>query len=152
MEPAPAPAEDRPGRPLLSIGEVVGALAPEYPEVTPSSLRFLEREGLVVPQRTPGGHRLYRPADVGRLRRVKQWQRERLSLAEIRARLAAHDRLPAPEQLAATFLEHALAGRPAPPGGRSSRPTRPGCPWRSCSRRCSARRSTRWATAGRPAG
>jgi MerR family transcriptional regulator, light-induced transcriptional regulator len=108
----PAPAEDRSGPPRLSIGEVVEALALEYPEVTPSSLRFLEREGLVVPQRTPGGHRLYRPADVDRLRRVKRWQRERLSLAEIRARLAAHDRLPAPEQLAATFLEHALAGQP----------------------------------------
>ena len=101
------------GAALLPIGGVVAALTPEFPDVTPSSLRFLEREGLLVPRRTPGGHRLYGPAHLERLRRIKQWQRARLSLAEIRERLAALDRLPASDRLADSFLEQALAGRAA---------------------------------------
>ena len=111
MEGAPSPPSTATPEPLRSIGEVVSLLAPEYPDVTPSSLRFLEREGLVVPRRTPGGHRLYGEADVARLRRVKRWQRERLSLAEIRQRLNAADLLPPPQELARAFLEQALAGR-----------------------------------------
>jgi DNA-binding transcriptional MerR regulator/methylmalonyl-CoA mutase cobalamin-binding subunit len=98
-------------RPLVPIGAMVAAVAPEYPDVTVSSLRFLERQGLLVPRRTAGGHRLYAPEHVARLRRIKRWQRERLSLAEIRERLAALDRLPAPVRLGEAFLEHALAGR-----------------------------------------
>ena len=98
---------------LLSIGQVVALLSPHYPDVTPSSLRFLERAGVVEPRHTPGGHRLFAPADVERVRRVKEWQRERLSLAEIRRRLAAAGNLPAPPELAATFLDHCLAGQPA---------------------------------------
>jgi methanogenic corrinoid protein MtbC1 len=101
------------GTALLPIGGVVAALAPEFPDVTPSSLRFLEREGLLVPQRTPGGHRLYGPEHLERLRRIKGWQRARLSLAEIRERLAALDLLPASDHLADAFLEHALAGQAA---------------------------------------
>jgi DNA-binding transcriptional MerR regulator/methylmalonyl-CoA mutase cobalamin-binding subunit len=111
MEGAPSPPSTAAPEPLRSIGEVVALLAPEYPDVTPSSLRFLEREGLVVPRRTPGGHRLYGENDVARLRRVKRWQRERLSLAEIRQRLTAADLLPPPQELAQAFLEEALAGR-----------------------------------------
>jgi methanogenic corrinoid protein MtbC1 len=99
------------GDELISIGDVVARLYPQYPDVSPSSLRFLEREGLIVPRRTRGGHRLYSQEDVGRLRRIKEWQRERLSLAEIRARLATAEALPSPERLAAQFLEAALAGR-----------------------------------------
>ena len=98
---------------LLPIGAVVAALAPDFPDVTPSSLRFLEREGLLVPRRTPGGHRLYGPEHLERLRRIKHWQRARLSLAEIRERLLALDRLPATDLLAVSFLDQALAGRAA---------------------------------------
>ncbi|HVL24309.1 MAG TPA: cobalamin-dependent protein [Thermomicrobiales bacterium] len=95
---------------MLPIGAVVAALQRDYPDVSHSSLRFLEREGLVTATRTPGGHRLYAPADVERIRHIKEWQRQRLSLDDIRQRLAALDRLPAPATLAASFLEQATAG------------------------------------------
>jgi DNA-binding transcriptional MerR regulator/methylmalonyl-CoA mutase cobalamin-binding subunit len=95
---------------LLSIGAVVAELQPAYPDVTHSSLRFLEREGLLRATRTPGGHRLYSPADVVRVRQIKDWQAQRLSLEDIRQRLEAQDRLPAAPVLAETFLRQVLAG------------------------------------------
>ncbi len=59
---------------LLSIGQVVTHLQAEYPDVSHSSLRFLEREGLVTPHRTPGGHRLFTKQDVDRVRQIKRWR------------------------------------------------------------------------------
>lgn len=96
----------------LTIGEVVKVLQPEFPELTMSSLRFLERIGLLAPERTPGGHRLYSLQDIERIRQIKRWQRARLSLAEIRERLermAQHD----PTKLAAQLLELLLQARTA---------------------------------------
>lgn len=97
-------------RTLLSIGDVVALLRRSYPDVTHSSLRFLEREGLIRATRTPGGHRLYRAADVERIRQIKAWQAQRLTLEAIRQRLALLDRLPPPEVLAQEFVERAVAG------------------------------------------
>ena len=97
---------------LLPIGAVVAELRPSYPEVTHSSLRFLEREGLIDPVRTPGGHRLYSRADIDRIQQIKAWQSERLSLDEIRQRLAAQSELGAPSALTRRFLEAALEGSP----------------------------------------
>jgi MerR family transcriptional regulator, light-induced transcriptional regulator len=95
---------------LLPIGRVVAELRRAYPDVTHSSLRFLEREGLVVPTRTPGGHRLYARQDLDRVRRIKAWQAQRLSLDEIRQRLAAFRELGPPAALAGRFLDEALRG------------------------------------------
>jgi methanogenic corrinoid protein MtbC1 len=95
---------------LRSIGDVVAELRNDYPEVTRSSLRYLEREGFLAANRTAGGHRLYSVADIDRVRRIKRWQAQRLSLQEIRQRLAELDRLPVAETLAARFLELAIAG------------------------------------------
>jgi len=64
--------------PLLSIGAMVAELHRAFPDVTHSSLRFLEREGLITATRTPGGHRLYTHADVERVRQIKTWQAQRL--------------------------------------------------------------------------
>jgi methanogenic corrinoid protein MtbC1 len=97
----------------LPIGAVVQTLQAEFPDVSHSSLRFLEREGLVVPTRTAGGHRLYAPDDLRRLRQIKTWQSQRLALADIRERLERLDQLlarSAPHDLAAHFLERVLAG------------------------------------------
>ncbi len=47
----------------------------EFPDLTVSSLRFLEREGLVTPERTAGGHRRYTQADVERVRFIKEMQK-----------------------------------------------------------------------------
>jgi methanogenic corrinoid protein MtbC1 len=95
---------------LVPIGDVVAELSREYADITHSSLRFLEREGLVRATRTPGGHRLYAPADINRIRQIKDWQRIRLSLDEIRQRLDELERLPEPSRLASGFLEQALEG------------------------------------------
>ncbi len=80
----------------VTIGEAVNLLSREFPDVTVSSLRFLEREGLLSPQRKPGGHRLYGTAELERVRQIKRWQAERISLREIRERL---ERAPEPEKL-----------------------------------------------------
>lgn len=95
---------------LLSIGDVVAILRRSYPDVTHSSLRFLEREGLIRSTRTPGRHRLYTAGDIERIRQIKAWQAQRLTLEAIRQRLAQLDRLPPPEVLAQTFVERAVAG------------------------------------------
>jgi methanogenic corrinoid protein MtbC1 len=94
----------------MTIGEVVARVNRSYPDVSHSSLRFLEREGLLRATRTAGGHRLYGPADVERICQIKAWQVERLSLDEIRRRLDRLDRLPEPAALAEEFLRLALAG------------------------------------------
>ena len=81
------------GEPLLSIGEVLNLLRPEFADVTISKLRFLEAEGLVEPLRTPAGYRKYTPAHVERLRLVLSAQRDRyLPLRVIREQLEALDR------------------------------------------------------------
>src|SRR5215213_9160456 len=98
---------------LVSIGSVVSDLQGSYPDVSHSSLRFLEREGLIASIRTSGGHRLYSRADVERIRQIKMWQSQRLSLDQIRQRLLDLDRLPAPAALADSFLCQALAGNQA---------------------------------------
>src|SRR5919107_5609531 len=95
---------------LVSIGSVVTELQRSYPDVSHSSLRFLEREGLITSIRTPGGHRLYSRADVERIRQIKTWQAQRLSLDQIRQRLTELDRLPTPAALTESFLSQALDG------------------------------------------
>ena len=95
---------------LVPIGRVVAELANEYPDISHSSLRFLEREGLLVPTRTVGGHRLYSPAHIARLRQIKTWQQQNRTLAEIRERLRAVDDLDDSQEIAGEFLRLALAG------------------------------------------
>jgi DNA-binding transcriptional MerR regulator/methylmalonyl-CoA mutase cobalamin-binding subunit len=95
---------------LVPIGAVVEALQRDYPDVSHSSLRFLEREGLITPTRTPGGHRLFTAADIQRLRQIKDWQAQRFSLDEIRQRLDERDAFSTPQELAERFLARALAG------------------------------------------
>ena len=43
-----------PARAYLSIGEVLSRLRTEFSDITISKIRFLESEGLIEPQRTPG--------------------------------------------------------------------------------------------------
>src|SRR5829696_1583218 len=47
-----------------------------------------------------------------RIQQIKAWQAERLSLDEVRRRLAAQAALEAPATLARRFLDAALAGSP----------------------------------------
>lgn len=72
----------------LSIGEVLGILKKEFPDVSISKIRFLETEGLVTPARTPSGYRRFSADDVDRLRSVLTMQRDHyLPLKVIRENL-----------------------------------------------------------------
>jgi DNA-binding transcriptional MerR regulator len=82
-----------PGRASMSIGEVLAALRPDFPDVTISKIRFLEAEGLIEPERTPSGYRKFSHDDVSRLRYVLAAQRDNyLPLRVIKAHLEAIDR------------------------------------------------------------
>ncbi len=61
---------------LLSIGQVLAKLTQEFPELSPSKLRFLEDQGLMQPSRTPSGYRKFSTADVERLRVILTLQRD----------------------------------------------------------------------------
>jgi DNA-binding transcriptional MerR regulator len=78
---------------FMSIGEVLGQLRAEFPDVTISKIRFLEAEGLIEPERTSSGYRKFSRDDVARLRYVLAAQRDHyLPLRVIKAHLEALDR------------------------------------------------------------
>lgn len=82
-----------PASAYMSIGEVLGKLRPDFPDVTISKIRFLEAEGLIEPQRTPSGYRKFTPEDLGRLQYILGAQRDQyLPLRVIREHLEAMDR------------------------------------------------------------
>ncbi len=82
-----------PARAYLSIGEVLGKLRSDFPDVTISKIRFLESEGLIEPQRTPSGYRKFTSVDLERLRYVLLAQRDQyLPLKVIKDNLDALDR------------------------------------------------------------
>lgn len=84
-------------RDYLTIGEVVDKLLPAHPDLTISKVRFLEDERLISPERTPGGYRKYRPADIQRLELVLRLQKDHfMPLAVIREKLddLDHGKLP----------------------------------------------------------
>ncbi len=94
----------------VSIGRAVDLLQVEYPDINPSTLRFLESEGLLSPARTPGGHRLYRAEDLERFRSIRMMQRHRLPIDEIRERLSRLDKLGGPEDLSDEWFERVIGG------------------------------------------
>ncbi len=61
---------------LLTIGQVIARLKPEFPDLSSSKLRFLEERELVTPIRTASGYRKFSAADVERLRIVLGLQRD----------------------------------------------------------------------------
>ena len=74
----------------LTIGEVLGMLVEEFPEVTISKIRFLESQGLIAPERTSSGYRRFHDTDVELLRVILTEQRENyLPLRVIRDRIAS---------------------------------------------------------------
>jgi DNA-binding transcriptional MerR regulator len=77
----------------LSIGEVLGQLREDFPDVSISKIRYLEAEGLVEPARTPSGYRKFSQDDVERLRYILTVQRDHFwPLRVIREALDAYDR------------------------------------------------------------
>lgn len=61
---------------LLSIGQVLARLVSEFPDLSPSKLRFLEERQLICPARTESGYRKFSQSDMDRLRFVLTMQRD----------------------------------------------------------------------------
>ena len=80
------------GRTHLSIGEVLGLLQADFPDLTITKIRFLESQGLIDPERTPSGYRKFYDFDIERLRWILRQQRENfLPLKVIKDRLDGAD-------------------------------------------------------------
>lgn len=76
----------------ISIGQVLSKLDNDFPELSPSKLRFLEDRGLIQPARTASGYRNFSPADIERIKLVLLMQRHHyLPLKVIRKYLADLD-------------------------------------------------------------
>lgn len=98
----PALAEE----PLLGIGQVLNRLNGDFPDLTPSKLRFLEDQGLIEPSRTRSGYRKFSQANMERLRLILTLQRDHYL----------------PLKVIAGFLEELDAGgNPVIPGTSASR-------------------------------
>ena len=70
------------------IGEVVSRLSWEYRDMTAATIRFWEKEGLILPpERSEGGRRLYTEEDVNWIRLVKELSLAGLSIQEMRKRV-----------------------------------------------------------------
>ncbi len=67
------------------------SVAAEMVSMEIQNLRVYERRGLVAPERSPGGNRLYSQADIERLRRVRELLADGLNLAGIRRVLELED-------------------------------------------------------------
>ncbi len=95
MMPASSPrsAAQASRREQQSIGEVITGLRSEFPELTVSKIRFLEGQGLIEPQRSASGYRLFSEEDIKRITFILREQRDNyLPLKVIKSRLAAWDR------------------------------------------------------------
>ena len=62
---------------LSTIGRVIELLTSEFPDLTPSKIRFLEEQGLVTPHRTESGYRKFSDADIERVKLVLELQRDK---------------------------------------------------------------------------
>nr|WP_116998575.1 MerR family transcriptional regulator [Desertimonas flava] len=119
----------------LSIGEVLGLLLEEFPDVTISKIRFLESQGLIEPERTPSGYRKFYDADVELLRIILREQREHfLPLRVIKDRIdsgeieppsevvakhpAAGGRIAAGTSAPSRSASHPVTSRPTEPASR----------------------------------
>ncbi|QIX25227.1 MerR family transcriptional regulator [Nocardioides sp. JQ2195] len=79
------------------------------------NLRVYERKGLLEPDRTAGGTRLYSPADVERLRRIGELLDEGLNLAGVAKVLDLEEQV---SQLAEGSPSRAVNPRPGPGASR----------------------------------
>jgi DNA-binding transcriptional MerR regulator len=76
----------------VSIGQVLDELRVDFPDISPSKIRFLEAEGLIQPLRSSSGYRRFAVADIERLRFILTAQRdEYLPLRVIKERLDVVD-------------------------------------------------------------
>ena len=95
------------GNRARSRGVFAISVAAEMVSMEIQNLRVYERRGLVAPDRTPGGSRLYSPDDIDRLNRVRELLADGLNLAGIARVIALEDRV--------RTLEEQLRRRETPP-------------------------------------
>jgi DNA-binding transcriptional MerR regulator len=111
----------------MSIGAVLEALRPEFPDVTISKIRFLEAEGLVTPQRSASGYRRFTAYDCARLRYILTAQRDHyLPLKVIKAHLDAQPggELPEPSGFAPRLVTVGAGDGEASPQSVAPSPVR----------------------------
>ena len=58
----------------MNIGDTVKLIKKEYPSITISRIRFLEKEGLLKPKRSKGGTRTFNDKDVQRIKKILDLQ------------------------------------------------------------------------------
>ena len=58
----------------MNIGDTVRLIKKEYPSITISRIRFLEKEGLLKPKRSKGGTRTFNDKDVQRIKKILDLQ------------------------------------------------------------------------------
>lgn len=104
----------------LSIGEVLGLLLEEFPDVTISKIRFLESQGLISPERTASGYRKFYDPDVELLRVILTEQRSNyLPLRVIKDRLETGEIDPTGEHLRPNGTDEEANDDPGEPDGDS---------------------------------
>ena len=80
----------------FSISEVVANLKREYQKLTASMIRFWEKEGLLSPIRTPGGHRKFSIQDIKRTKIIAELRQKRyLPLSVVKHIISRLDQHPA---------------------------------------------------------
>lgn len=108
----------------LSIGEVLGLLLEEFPDITISKIRFLESQGLISPERTASGYRKFYGDDVELLRVILTEQRRNyLPLRVIKDRLDSGQIDPTGEHLRPDDEATPPTGQPTPSSGIQTPPT-----------------------------
>jgi DNA-binding transcriptional MerR regulator len=93
---------------LLTIGQVVTELLPEFPDLSITKVRYLEDRGLVSPMRTKGRYRKYGATDMRRLRTILALQRDEYLPLEVIRQRVERSSTAAPGQQS---VSGALAGR-----------------------------------------
>lgn len=108
----------------MTIGQVLNVLKGEFPDMSVSTIRFWESEGLVSPEREASRYRRYSETDIERLRYIARVKRDQyLPLKVIRDHLEMMDRgetppteapVPVPEPAAAAGGAKSAAPSSAP--------------------------------------
>ena len=58
----------------MNIGDTVKLIKKDYPSVTISRIRFLEKEGLIKPKRSKGGTRSFTDKDIIKIKKILDLQ------------------------------------------------------------------------------
>ena len=58
----------------MNIGDTAKIIKKDYPSISISRIRFLEKEGLINPKRSPGGTRSFSSKDIDKIKRILDLQ------------------------------------------------------------------------------